>query len=84
MALLSLDEPRSGNVSGELFIDVDGEVGDTGPSKPSPWTMIAATLVSGVLPRSFGLGHLSLLCKVDFQKPSSSYEPLSADSEDAQ
>lgn len=47
LALLSLDEPRSGNVSGELFIYVDGEVGDTGPSKPSPWTMIAAKRLGG-------------------------------------
>lgn len=44
LALPSLEEPRGGKVSVELLIDVDGEVGDAGPSMPSLWTMTAAKL----------------------------------------
>ena len=50
--MLSDDEPRGGNVSGVLFIDADGEIRGTGPSKPSPWAMMPTKLFWGVCPRS--------------------------------
>ncbi len=41
----SLEEPRGGKVSGESFIGVDGDVGETGPPRLSALAMLKVVCV---------------------------------------
>lgn len=76
--MLSDDEPRGGNVSGVLFIDADGELVGTGPSKPSPWAMMAAKLFRGFI-RVRLPSSPQIALNGNLSSPDPSYEPVSAD-----